>query len=212
MIEPQGQEELARVYGPRFFARRYKLNWRAQAVIGALWEVFHLPARSKVIDLGCATGDLVAEWRKWGFEAYGIEGSRGAEPYLESRYVYFFDLTEPLRPAMEKEAVGVHMLNKFALATCFEVFEHIDQKYADQLVDNICQFSDHVVISAAGPGQEGHHHVNCRPKDYWIEKFSLCGYSREYTRECQLRYMWSKWKNKRGIQAYYHNLLVFERR
>lgn len=210
MIKPQGSEELSKIYGPRFFARRYKLNWRAPIVIGALREVFQLPARSKVIDLGCATGDLVAEWRKWGFEAYGIEGSRGAEPYLESKHVHFFDLTAPLRPALQKEAIGAHLHN-FSLVTCFEVFEHIAPKHATQLVENVCELSDHAVISAAPPGQGGHHHVNCRPRKYWVEKFEEKGFIPNMKKREQILNMWEPFKDKPGILAYYINLLVFEK-
>jgi hypothetical protein len=25
-------------------------------------------------------------------------------------------------------------------------------------------------MTAAGPGQPGYHHVNCQPKEYWIER------------------------------------------
>lgn len=209
MIEPQGSKVLSSIYKPGFFSRRHKFNWRAPIVVSALREVFQLPQKSKVIDLGCATGDLVAEWRKQKFKAYGIEGSRSAEPYLESRFVYFFDLTSNIRDDIEKYSAGDHMLNSFSLVTCFEVFEHIPPKHADQLVDNVCWFSDLAVVSAAGPGQGGHHHVNCRPKEYWIEKFFKRGYCYDYTRECQLRFLLSQWRRKAGIQAYYHNMMVF---
>jgi hypothetical protein len=31
-------------------------------------------------------------------------------------------------------------------------------------------------MSAAPPGQGGHHHVNCKDKKYWIEKFEQYGF------------------------------------
>lgn len=210
-MQPQGSEELAKIYGPRFFARRYKLNWRAPIVVASLREVFQLPARSKVIDLGCATGDLVAEWRRLGFEAVGIEGSKGAQPYLESRHIYFLDLTAPLKENMKQIGLVPHMLNKFALVTCFEVFEHIAPKHADQLVDNVCMFSDSAVVSAAPPGQGGHHHVNCRPREYWTEKFKERGFTPNMKKREKILNLWEPFKNKPGILAYYINLLVFEK-
>ena len=31
-------------------------------------------------------------------------------------------------------------------------------------------------MTYAGPGQSGHHHVNCQPEDYWIKKMELNGF------------------------------------
>lgn len=211
MTQAQGSEELARIYGNRFFARRYKLNWRAPIVVGAFANVFDIPKKSKIIDLGCATGDLVAEWRKWGYEAHGIEGSIGAQPYLESRHVYFYDLSAPIEPQLTMDAVGMHMLNKFSLVTCLEVFEHIPPKNADTLVDNVCFFSDRIVISAAGPEQGGHNHVNCRVPMYWIKKFKERGFTTNMKKREQILDAWEPFKDKPGILAYYINLLVFEK-
>lgn len=211
MTESQGSGELCRIYKPSFFSRRYKLNWRAPVVVGAFATVFDLPIKSKVIDLGCATGDLVAEWRKHRYNAYGIEGSRAAELYLESRFVYFFDLSAPILPQLESYNVGTHMYNKFSLATCLEVFEHIPHQYADTLVDNVCYFSDNIVISAAKPGQLGHNHVNCQPNVYWIRKFKERGFTTNMKKREQILDAWEPFKNKPGILAYYVNLLVFER-
>ena len=33
-----------------------------------------------------------------------------------------------------------------------------------------------VAITHALPGQGGHHHVNCQPAEYWIEKMAARGY------------------------------------
>ena len=34
----------------------------------------------------------------------------------------------------------------------------------------------YVVFTAAPPGQDGHHHVNCQPQSYWLSKFLARGY------------------------------------
>ena len=34
----------------------------------------------------------------------------------------------------------------------------------------------YVVVTAAPPGQPGHHHVNCRPTEYWIDVFKKYGF------------------------------------
>ena len=32
-------------------------------------------------------------------------------------------------------------------------------------------------MTHAVPGQGGHHHVNCQPSEYWIERIEALGYS-----------------------------------
>jgi hypothetical protein len=44
-------------------------------------------------------------------------------------------------------------------------------------------------MTHALPGKNGHHHVNCRTEDYWIDMFkkydfSLCEYATREVRQC----------------------------
>ena len=59
---------------------------------------------------------------------------------------------------------------------CVEVVEHIEEKYVNNLMDTLCN-GKYVLITHAFPGQDGWHHVNCQPSEYWIEKFSNRGYT-----------------------------------
>ncbi len=45
----------------------------------------------------------------------------------------------------------------------------------------------HVAITHAAPGDDGYHHVNCQPDQYWIDGFRQAGfeYLEELTREAR---------------------------
>lgn len=53
------------------------------------------------------------------------------------------------------------------LVNCIEVVEHIEEKYLNNLLDTICS-GRYLFMTHGLPGQEGHHHVNCQPTDYWL--------------------------------------------
>jgi hypothetical protein len=196
------KEKLEDQYKKSFFKNRHRLNWRAPIVCKAIKKIIN---PSDVVDVGCATGDLVAAYEQLGISSWGIEGSENCIEFLECERskVIIHDLRMPLITLMEDP--------KFDLVTCFEVAEHIEPEYADIFIDNLRKLSDKILISAAPPGQGGHNHFNCQPFDYWVLKFAkrdylYNGYVVEY-----LRKAWEPWKNKPGIKAYYNNLLFFEK-
>jgi len=194
----EGMIPLEEIYGDRFFRKRNSLNWRAKIICEAVWGELR-PA--SVIDVGCAIGDLVAGFLEIGIGAYGLEGSSAAEPYLEvdRDLVYFDDLREPIE------------MDPFGLVTCFEVAEHIEPKHADQFVKNLAGMSDRLLLSIAPPGQGGHYHVNCRPIEYWIDKFNPLGYAPDVEVATRIKDRLAPWKSKPGIKAIYQNLAYFER-
>jgi len=57
------------------------------------------------------------------------------------------------------------------LAICLEVAEHIDPYEADYVVEKLTELAPTIIFSAAVPGQGGHGHINCQPKEYWEHKF-----------------------------------------
>ena len=60
---------------------------------------------------------------------------------------------------------------------CLEVAEHIPEPLSGIFLDNIVAFSDRLILSAAQPGQEGHHHVNTQPKRYWVGRLAEKGFA-----------------------------------
>jgi hypothetical protein len=187
-------------YKKGFFKTRYKYKWRAPIICGAVKKILN---PKSVIDIGCATGDLVAAYPDLGITAKGIEGSKNCLDFLECDRadIFILDLRIPI----------VQIPEKFDLATCFEVAEHIEPEYADIFTDNLCSFSDKILMSAALPGMRGHHHYNCQPAEYWNDKFKERGYYSKSEVVKLFKTEWISWKRKPGIKAYYENLLYFEK-
>ena len=114
-----------------------------------------------ILDIGCGPAGMVeyANYKK--IYAIGIDG----DPDLPKKdYVSLHDF-----------ANGPFVLEKkFDLVYSTEFLEHVEEKYIENFMP-LFQKGKYVFISSAPPGQGGHHHVNEKPKEYWIEKFSLYG-------------------------------------
>ena len=192
-------EKLVNIYGKRFFARRYKLSWRAPFVCEAIKKVFN---PMSVVDVGAAIGDLVKGFQNLGIHSVGIEGSNEALKFLEcpATDMYFLDLR-----------VQLPDLQRMELVTCFEVLEHIEEEYCKVLVGNLCRLSDNLLLSAAPPGQGGHHHVNCQEPEYWETEFMAQGYGRDKDAEEEFKKEIHPWRHKPGIKAFHMNALCFRK-
>jgi hypothetical protein len=198
-MEEFNMKPLEDIYKASFFKNRHKLHWRAEHVCRAISITL---GPDSVVDVGCATGDLVECFNNSGVKAYGIEGSSNAEPFLTcGNHIFFLDVRKKL-----------NLDERFDLCICFEVAEHIEKEYSDQFVDNLVSLSDKILISAAPPGQGGHYHVNCQPYEYWEDKFRTRGYNSIEAIADMVKKELYPWRKKPGIKAYFNNLLYFERR
>jgi len=190
-------------YNKKFFAQRKSLSWRVPIVVDAIMEVFN---PKSVIDVGCGNGDLLTRFsERIKSPCYGIEGTANALPAVGipmNNYVFIRDLRKPIRELLIRRA---------DIAICFEVAEHLEPEYADIFVDNLCSFSDMIVMTAAPPGQGGRCHVNCQSYPYWFHKFTDRGYRARTDLVMQLQRKWEPWQHKKGIKAYYNNLMIWER-
>jgi SAM-dependent methyltransferase len=86
-----------------------------------------------VLDIGCAKGYLVAELRRRGIDAYGVDWS----PYAVA------EADADMRPFLYR--AGAHQLpftdGHFALAVSFDVLEHMDLSYARRALPEIGRIS-----------------------------------------------------------------------
>ena len=134
---------------------------------------------SSVIDLGCGSGFIIARLRELGKEVCGVDGSveaLKAAPASVKESITLRDLTAPL------------YLGQYDLVVCTEVAEHLEEEFAEIVVDNICANAKHLIFfTAATPGQGGHYHVNEQPHSYWIEKFSRRGFELDHDLTTQCR-------------------------
>lgn len=118
------------------------------------------------VDIGCNVGEWLSAAQKFGAKRIlGIDAEPTVIDKLQFNDKYFrlADLRMPLLPPGGE---------KFDLAICLEVAEHLEEDCADALVSTCCAMSDFVLWSAAVPGQGGFRHVNCQPLDYWANRFA----------------------------------------
>ena len=123
---------------------------------------------ASVLDVGCGRGIWLATWLELGVpEVFGLDGAyidttRLAVPPATFRSV---DIAQPF-----------DLGRRWALVQCLEVAEHIPPAQSATLVQNLINHADHILFSAAEPGQGGHHHINERPLEFWRDLFAPHGY------------------------------------
>ena len=158
-------------------------------------------AASRIVDVGCGTGALLAEFRSRGVAGVGLEYSQAALEICRKRQleVYPFNI-ESHRPIE---------LGGLDVAICFEVAEHLAAAFADPLVDLLVHLAPRVIFTAATPGQGGGaDHVNEQPHEYWIAKFAERGYPLRQPLSEQWRRDW----HQRNVAGFYaKNVMIFER-
>lgn len=188
------------IYKGGFFKIRHKLAWRVPILCAAVFDVLE---PKTLVDVGCATADLVEGFIGLGVDAYGLEGSSNCVPFLRvpKEKVLIMDLRLP-----------IPYERSFDVALCLEVAEHIEPEYSDQFVRNLSKLSNSVVLTAAPPGQGGHYHVNCQPKEYWIDKMWLLGgYSCFLDIAEEIKAGFGKMRHKKEMSAWHNNMLFFRR-
>jgi 23S rRNA U2552 (ribose-2'-O)-methylase RlmE/FtsJ len=116
----------------------------------------------RVLDVGCGPGIYVQALRDMGIEADGVD----IDPRCPFTQMDVFS----------QEFLDTYTPQQYDLCVSLEVAEHLGKAWADEFVRRLTQVAPTVLFSAAVPGQGGHGHINCQPKEYWIEKFGLCNY------------------------------------
>jgi SAM-dependent methyltransferase len=128
----------------------------------------HAWAIRSVLDVGCGAGAWLRAHQEAGVcEVLGIDGD-----YLDPALLLIDpagfrpgDITQPLE-----------LGRRFDLVQCLEVAEHVPASAGPVLVENLVRHGDHVLFSAAVPGQGGKGHINERPLAYWRDLFSMRRY------------------------------------
>ncbi len=135
--------------------------------------VKHLKATFEVktaLDVGCGLGLSIGLFKEFGIDCWGLEGNQAIfkndipnkEQIIQIDFIYQW----------------LNLPAKFDLVWSVEVCEHIPSEFEDNVIKTIISNCKKVIFfSAATPEQIGYFHVNCRPKEYWIEKFKSLGWS-----------------------------------
>ena len=115
-----------------------------------------------VMDVGSGRGHAAKWFSDQGIKTIAVDGLQ--DNIVNAVYpTVLCDLTE----SSYTEAVD--------LVNCIEVVEHIEEKYINNLLDTICS-GRYLFMTHGLPGQEGHHHVNCQPTEYWLKHLADRGF------------------------------------
>ena len=144
---------------------------------GALnWLIKDFNVKS-FLDIGCGPGGMVNLAKQKGLKVRGVDGDYTLQRDCSADFI-IHDYT--------KGSCGLK--ETFDVCWSVEFVEHVHEDYLPNFSQDFT-LAKYVVLTYAPPGWPGHHHVNCQPEDYWIQKFGEYGlmYNKEYTKE--LRYV-----------------------
>lgn len=172
-----------------------------QSAVGMVSTIRRHLAPTSAVDIGCGSGEVLAELVAAGIDAEGYDLSEAALSACRARGLLVAKLD------LEDETQAVKTTADLAIST--EVAEHIPPEFADRYVGLLCSIAQkHVVITAATPGQGGTDHVNEQPPEYWIEAFKRHGAEYSQTLTSTFRDEWAA----AGVeQLRARNVLVFTR-
>jgi len=168
-------------------------------------ETFH---PYSVIDFGCGIASyLEAAFFKGVKILSGLDIARDqALPHMHPEirvYTHQMDCAAPLPDDFVYK-------NAFECVLSFETAEHIEPEGSEQFVKNIVEakaLQGRILFTAAPPGQEGTGHINCQPKEYWIDLFEKNGVKNKPDIQQHIAGIWQS----QGCPRYIHdNLLIFE--
>jgi hypothetical protein len=118
-----------------------------------------------MLDVGCGEGHAVRFFFKSGVMAHGIDGLRS-------------NLDRAVAPiALHDLTLGPYVMPVDLVWSC-EVAEHILPEFVDNYIETLTN-GKIIAMTHAVPGQDGHHHVNCQPAEYWIALMQQRGYELE---------------------------------
>jgi len=167
----------------------------AKAIVPFILKLF--PEITSIVDVGCGIGTWLSV-----FKRYGIHKVVGADGSYVNQEMLMISPAEFYAVDLSKR---VELSERFDLAICLEVAEHLSPDRATDFVKELTALSDSVVFSAAVPDQGGTDHTNEQLPSYWIERFARAGFN---CFDC-LRPM--LWNNSESAVEYKQNIFVFVR-
>lgn len=142
---------------------------------GALeWALNNLNINS-FLDVGCGPGGMVELAVSKKLKAVGIDGDYSLERFDDNNFIIHDYSVSPLS-----------LDDTFDLIWSCEFVEHVDEKFVENFLEtfNSGQF---LIMTFAPPGTPGHHHVNCRTEQYWIDTLESINFKYCHSRTQQIR-------------------------
>src|SRR5690349_14919079 len=137
------------IYDNSFYTRISDWSLKsANIIVPLIIDYFH---PKSVIDIGCGDGTWLSVFSQYGVvDILGVDGDYVEREVLKIPKERFIscNLDFPLS-----------LNQRFDLAICLEVAEHLKENSSAILVDSIVSLSDIIVFSAAVPFQPGDNHI-----------------------------------------------------
>jgi cyclopropane fatty-acyl-phospholipid synthase-like methyltransferase len=156
-----------------------------------------------VIDFGCGIGSYLesAFLHKLKIRGYDIGGeyAKRFTPKFLHEHIIYQDCTLPISE------------EKYDCVISIETIEHIEPSGTDVFLQNIVNAVNEngkILFTAAPPEQDGCGHINCYPKEYWLEKFKNLGFFENEKMCNEVKEKWVKFNNPNYI---INNLIILER-
>ncbi len=154
-----------RAHAGRYADRRRRID----NALRCLKLVRELVPFESVVDFGCGIGAWLHAAEQLGAKTVlGFEGEwvKDAETVIPKHRIKTADLGRD----------AIDLAKRFDLALTIEVAEHLPESSADRFCASLVAASDHILFSAASPGQGGVNHLNEQPLAYWVSKLWALGY------------------------------------
>ena len=152
-------------YDQNFYEEHVELKSAYQELADLIFARFH---PKSACDFGCGNGYLLQFLARRGVDVAGFEGSEAALHFIDSSVrdrIIIRNLSETINAPIHDLVIST------------EVAEHVPKKHAPVLVNNLTRSArNSIVFSAAQPGQWGDGHINCQPKQFWIDLFASRGW------------------------------------
>lgn len=153
-------------YDDDFYSRDGERSLESARIVAPL--IMRLAAIRSVIDVGCGLGGWLRAFSENGVPLVrGVDGNY-VDPlklYIAPECFAAVDLTKPL-----------DLKDRYDLAICLEVAEHLDPRSGRELVGALTELAPVILFSAAVPGQGGTYHVNEQWPEYWRRIFEKRGF------------------------------------
>jgi len=130
-----------------------------------------------VLDVGAGAGWSTKWFSDQGIYTLGVEGwpEALARSQFRANIIEHDYSTGPFVPSMVLD-----------LAWCAGFVEQIEEKFIPNFMASLCACY-YVCLTHAEAGQQGHHHVNCQPTEYWIDKMNEFGFDHDADETAVLR-------------------------
>lgn len=154
-----------------------------------IFRILGIGPDATIIDCGCGVG-------QWGV---GVKYYDGIDWQVPKDKL----LINPVNYYEHDLRTELSVRTRYDYCLCLEVAEHVEEKYADTLIDTLCRLSDTIIFSAAIPFQGGNNHVNEQWQSYWAKKFEERDYYGIYNDEVRL--------NEKVCYWYRQNLIIYKK-